>query len=121
MRICMPTMGQAGLQEQVHNHFGSAKFFTIYDTEKKAVEVIVNDNEHHSHGACQPLQAIDGHNVNVVLTNGMGARAVSKLNAGGIKVYLLDGNTVEEAVKNFEAGRLSELSMEGACQGHDCH
>lgn len=121
MKICMPTNGNGGMTEQVHNHFGSAKFFTIYDSESKELNVIENANEHHTHGACQPLRAINGHGIDVVLTTGIGARAISKINAGGIKVYKLEGNTVEEAVQKFQAGELKEMTSDQACQGHDCH
>ncbi|WP_236777941.1 NifB/NifX family molybdenum-iron cluster-binding protein [Anoxybacter fermentans] len=92
-----------------------------YDTETKDLKVIENSNEHHSHGACQPLKAIAGYDIDVVLTNGMGRRAVSLLNEGGIKVYLLEGDTVEEAIARFEAGELRELTSDMACQGHGCH
>ncbi len=121
MRICLPTMGDGGLTEKVHNHFGSAGFFTIYDTESKEVQIIDNNNQHHTHGACQPLKALDGYDVDIVLTSGMGQRAVSLMNEGGIRVYLLEGETVEEAVKKLEAGQLRELTLENACGGHGCH
>ena len=51
----------------------------------------------------------------------MGARAVGLLNQGGVKVYLLDGATADEAIKKFEAGELRELTIDSACSGHDCH
>ena len=90
----------------MHDHFGSAGFFTIYDTEAKSVQVIANDNSHHAHGACQPLGMISGLGVDAVLTSGMGRRAVQLLNEGGVKVYLLDGDTVQQAVDKFAAGEL---------------
>lgn len=121
MKICMPTMGQGGMEEKVHNHFGSAKFFTVYDTESKELTVIENANAHHSHGACQPLKAISGQGIDIVLTAGIGARAISKINAGGIKVYKMEGNTVEEAIQKFEAGELAEMRSDQACAGHGCH
>lgn len=121
MKICLPTKGKGGLKEQVFNHFGSATCFTIYDTETEELKTIENDNQHHAHGACQPLNAIAGYGVDVVLTSGMGKRAVNLLNQGGVKVYLLEGETVEEALKKFAAGQLQELTLEGACGGHGCH
>lgn len=121
MKICMPTMGNGGMNEKVHDHFGSAKFFTTYDTESKELNVIENANEHHTHGACQPLKAIGGQGIDVVLTSGIGANAIRKINAGGIKVYKLEGNTVEEAIQKFEAGELKEMASDQACQGHGCH
>lgn len=121
MKICLPTMGKGGLNEQVFNHFGSATCFTIYDTKTKELEVIENDNQHHTHGTCQPLSAIAGYDVDVVLTSGMGRRAVELMNQGGVKVYLLEGETVEEAVQKFTAGELRELTVNDACGGHGCH
>lgn len=121
MKICLPTTGKNGLSETVHNHFGSASHFTIYDTESKSVQVIENDNPHHAHGACQPLEKISGMDVNAILTSGMGRRAVQLLNQGGIKVYLLAGDTVREAVDKFVAHELPELTFENACSGHGCH
>lgn len=121
MKICIPTLGEKGLSEMVYNHFGSANFFTIYDTTAKKIEVIENDNQHHNHGACQPLSVISKYNIDAIITNGMGRRAVQLLNENGIKVYLLNGNTVEEAVEKFESNELLELTLETACGGHGCH
>jgi len=121
MKICLPTSGNKGLKETVFNHFGSAKFFTIYDTEKQTLEIIENGNEHHEHGACNPVGAITKYNVNAVLSGGMGRRAVQMMNESGIKVYLMEGNTVSEAIKNFEGNKLKELTINNACSGHDCH
>jgi predicted Fe-Mo cluster-binding NifX family protein len=121
MRICIPTIGKEGLDEKVHNHFGSAKYFLIYDIESKEISYIENDNAHHSHGMCQPLKAIANQNVDVVLTSGMGGRAIQLLNGGGVKVYILEGDTVKEAIEKFESNSLKELTPESGCKNHDCH
>jgi predicted Fe-Mo cluster-binding NifX family protein len=121
MKICMPTNGNAGLNETVFNHFGSAKFFTIYDTDKQTIEIATNGNDHHEHGTCQPVEAIAKYHVQAVLSGGMGRRAVQMFNESGIKVYLMEGNTVSEAIKNFEGNKLTELTFENACGGHGCH
>ena len=120
MKICIPTMGKEGLSEKAHNHFGSANYFTIYDAESKDIAVVENDNQHHTHGACQPLQAIAKLNIDVVLTSGMGGRAIQILNDGGIKVYILDGDTVKEAIDKFESDSLKELTPEMGCMDHRC-
>jgi predicted Fe-Mo cluster-binding NifX family protein len=125
MKICMPTAGNGGMTEKVFDHFGSARYFTIYDTDTKSIEVVENGKEHHAHGACQPLSVVASHEVDAIMTNGIGRRAVRLFNDGGIKVYALDGNTVKEAIGKFEANDLVELTVENACggheQGHGCH
>lgn len=118
MRICIPTMGDAGLEETLHGHFGSATSFTICDTDTDEVTTLANTNTHLSHGNCQPLQALGNENLDAILTGGMGRRAVMKMNEGGIKVYQLQGATVAEALAAFKAGELKELTADMACGGH---
>jgi predicted Fe-Mo cluster-binding NifX family protein len=95
MRICIPTTTNDGKTAKVNEHFGSASYFTIYDTENNSVEVIENSNEHHSHGMCLPMTTLTGKNIDAVVCGGMGARAVQKLNEGGIKAYRAVAGTVE--------------------------
>lgn len=125
MKICIPTLGEKGLNEQVSEHFGSAPYFTIVDLESNGVEIINNQNQHHNHGECQPMGALTGKGIDSVVCGGMGRGAVERLNAGGIKVYLGNGDIVKNIVEEYKQGNLKELSAEGACAGHDhghsCH
>ena len=121
MRICIPTQTRDGLDARVHEHFGSAPIFTIFETDTKALEVVENPNNKHLHGTCQPLNALNGTDVDVVVCGGMGARAVQKLNQGGIKAYRAKGDTVEEVIQNYGSGDLEELSVQNACMQHHCH
>ncbi|MBP7161979.1 MAG: NifB/NifX family molybdenum-iron cluster-binding protein [Candidatus Omnitrophica bacterium] len=121
MKICIPTETNQGKKAQVYGHFGSAPFFTIYDTANDMLEVIDNANEHHSHGMCQPMAALSGKGVNAVVTGGAGSRAVQKLNEGGIKVYRAVAGTVADIVAQVASGKLEEISVENACSQHGCH
>ena len=114
MKICLPTETDRGLDAAVMAHFGSAPFFTIYDTDTESVEHIGNRNLHHTHGGCQPLLALNGRAVNV-------ARAVQKLAAGGINVFKVKDATVKEALANYFEGQLDPITPLNACQDHDCH
>ncbi|MFH0816243.1 MAG: NifB/NifX family molybdenum-iron cluster-binding protein [Methanobacteriota archaeon] len=121
MKICMPTVESKGMDSKVHGHFGSAPFFAFYDVESGKLKMVQNTNEHHEHGACQPVAAISGEGVGAVVTGGMGRRAIDMFNQAGIKVFLLDGETVDSAAANFKAGKLVELKPDMACAGHGCH
>lgn len=121
MRICIPTTTKDGKTASVHGHFGSAPCFTVYDTDNDAVEVIDNLNEHHSHGMCQPLSMLTGRKIDAVVCAGMGARAVQKLNEGGIKVYMSVSGSVADIVGQFLKGGLEEITIENACTQHHCH
>lgn len=121
MRICIPTETDEGLKAKVNAHFGSAPYFTIYDMDKESLEVINNSNQHHMHGMCQPMSALDNKNIDVVVCGGMGARAVTKLNDNGIKAYKVIAGTAADVVKRYKEGSLEEITPESACDHSNCH
>lgn len=119
MKLCMPTMTDNGLSAKVFEHFGSAPFFTIVDTESQKVTVIANSNQHHAHGMCHPAGALEGHEVDAVVCGGMGARAIQRLNHSGIKVFKANPGSVEAMIGQFKENSLLELTIQDACvQGH---
>jgi predicted Fe-Mo cluster-binding NifX family protein len=121
MKVCIPTDSQQGKAANVYGHFGSAPFFTIYDIDANTCEIIDNGNQHHSHGTCQPMSSLIGKQIDAVVCGGMGARAVQKLNEGGIKAYRSTGGTVEQTIEQFKTGKLEELTIHNACMNHSCH
>jgi predicted Fe-Mo cluster-binding NifX family protein len=121
VKICIPTGTADGKTAQVHAHFGGAPYFTIYDTDKDAVEVVNNDNQHHTHGMCQPMAALSAKGIDVVVCGGMGVRAIQKLNEGGVRAYRAVAGSVAEIAKQFAEGGLEEITADDACREHDCH
>ena len=121
MKVCIPTTTKDGQSAQVYEPFGRAPYFTVCDTDKNTIEIIDNANQHHSHGMCQPMSSLVGKEIDAVVTGGMGARAVQKLNEGGIKVYRAVPGTVEAILQQFSKGGLQELTIENACAQHGCH
>jgi len=121
MKICIPTGDNKGLQGVVYGHFGSAPYFTIYDTENGSVNVIDNNNAHHSHGMCHPLNALGQSVIDAVVCRSMGMRAVAQLNNGGIKAFLAEGEKVSDIAASYKKGELKEITAENACRMHGCH
>jgi predicted Fe-Mo cluster-binding NifX family protein len=72
----------------------------------------------HAHGACNPIMALGGYNVDAVVVGGIGGGALMKLNAAGIKVYGSMAGTIKENLDLLTTNRLPELSMENTCAGH---
>ncbi|UCF93904.1 MAG: NifB/NifX family molybdenum-iron cluster-binding protein [Desulfobacterales bacterium] len=121
MRICIPTETDEGFEAGVHAHFGSAPIFTVFETHTRTLEFVRNPNHRHLHGTCQPLSALSGTPVDVVVCSGMGARALQKLNGSGIKALRARGTTVEEVLRNHAAGVPEEITLQNACMQHQCH
>ncbi len=119
MKVGFAVSENQGLDSKVYDHFGSAPAFIIVDTECNEVTVVENKDAHHAHGACNPLLALDGRDVDAVVVGGIGAGALTKLNAAGIRVYRSKGRTIHENLELFGQGRLEELSVYSSCRGHD--
>jgi predicted Fe-Mo cluster-binding NifX family protein len=116
MRICIPALDENGIDAPLSNHFGSAPFFALYDTEAKQVSTVANDNSDHIHGACMPVGTLKEHKVDAILCKGMGSRALSLLASAGVKAYVVEAETVFAAIKELEAGRAREFTADLACQ-----
>jgi len=118
MRVCFPVQHDEGMDSKVYNHFGSAPAFVVVDTETSVVDMIRNRDQHHAHGACNPLQALDNQKIDAVVVGGIGAGALGKLNQSGIKVYRAQSQTIKENMLLFASQALSEFTVQGSCEGH---
>jgi predicted Fe-Mo cluster-binding NifX family protein len=105
----------------IFGHFGSAPFFALYDTENKDVAFVDNGVAEHEHGQCMPVDAIRKTGAEAVLCRGMGMRAANLLLEAGITPYMVEAETIVQAIKQFEAKNVAVLDASKACQHHDCH
>ncbi|TCD47137.1 NifB/NifX family molybdenum-iron cluster-binding protein [Chlorobium sp. N1] len=122
MKVVLPLEEKNGMASAMCEHFGSAPFFAVADSDTDAVVIIANPNSDHVHGQCTPADAFAGMGADAVICNGIGARAATKMQMVGIGVYLADGSpTLADALGRFKAGELVKVTAEQACQGHDCH
>ena len=118
MKIGFPVASDEGMESAVYGHFGSAPAFVVVDTEKNEVRSIRNQDLHHVHGACNPIQALDGQMLDLLIVGGIGGGALGKLNALGIKVYGAVAGTVKENLALFRENGLQELSKDHSCKAH---
>ncbi len=118
MKVCFPVQKDEGLTSVVYNHFGSAPLFLIIDTQTNDLTAVKNRDQHHVHGQCNPVQALDNRQVDAVIVGGIGPGAVSKLGQMGIKVHKAQAGTVSENLDIFKAGNMPELSLQGCCGSH---
>jgi predicted Fe-Mo cluster-binding NifX family protein len=118
MKVGFAVRNVEGIESTVYDHFGSAPAFIIVDTEKNDVLTVDNRDLHHEHGACNPIMALDGKSVDAIVVGGIGAGAIMKLNALGVKVYGAGALTVKENLVLFGENKLQELSVSNACRAH---
>lgn len=118
MKVCFPVQKNEGLDSAIFNHFGSAPLFLVVDTSTGALTAVNNRDAHHSHGACSPLKALGGQKVDAIVVGGIGAGALQKLQAMGVKVFRTAGLTIREHTDGFDMSRLTEYTPNLTCASH---
>ncbi|MBN1389834.1 MAG: NifB/NifX family molybdenum-iron cluster-binding protein [Candidatus Thermoplasmatota archaeon] len=117
MKLCIPTMGNRGMDEIVGEHFGRVPTYTIVDPDSDEVTVIEN-NTMHMGGTGYAPDLISKAGAEVMLCGGLGRRAIGLFEQSGIKVYVGASGTVRDAVRMFNDGKLIQATDETACQQH---
>ena len=117
MKVCIPTMGKRGLDEQVGEHFGRVPTYTIVDTETKEVTVIDNTSEHMG-GRGYPPEIIAKTGTQAMLCSGLGRRAIAMFEDLGIMVYVGANGTVMDTLTMFNEGQLQPATDANACKQH---
>lgn len=109
MRIAISIEDNNDLESMVAQHFGRCPFFALVDvdgTEVKTIQVVENPY----YGAHQPGQVpgfIHSQNANVMLSGGMGGRAIQFFDQFGIKAATGATGTVRSALESYLGGELS--------------
>ena len=118
MKVCFPVKDNRGLESPVFNHFGSAPVFVVVDTDGSSVAEVINRDLHHAHGACSPLKALDGHQVDAVVVGGIGGGALAGLTRAGIRVFRSAAPTIAENLARLGQGTLTAWLPGESCGGH---
>ncbi len=122
MRIAVSVDTNRGLDSQVAQHFGRCPWFAFVDLNGHEVEAVsVVDNPFYA--AHQPGQVphfIHSNHANVMLSGGMGGRAIQLFRQLGIQAATGASGTVREALERFLGGELKEAApcAESVEHGH---
>jgi predicted Fe-Mo cluster-binding NifX family protein len=118
MKIAVTAQGKE-LSSEIDLRFGRAKWLIVVDTETgdcEAHDNIVSLNAVQGAGI-QTGQNIANLGVEAVITGNVGPNAFKTLNAAGVKIFLAEKQTVQEAIDSFKAGKLKEVDQANV-EGH---
>ncbi len=118
MKICFPIEKDEGLASVLTGHFGSAPLFMLVDTASGNATAIANTDQHHSHGACNPLKVLEGQQVDGIVVGSIGAGALNHLKSSGLRVYKAQGTTVQQNTDRIASNTLEEFFGRDCCPGH---
>jgi len=117
MKVCIPTMGDNGLDNLVGEHFGRVPTYTIIDLDSDAVKVVPNTSEHMG-GIGHPPEIMAREGVQVMICRGLGRRAIMMFEDLGIEVYIGASGTVKDTLAAFKQGKLQKAGVSDACGQH---
>lgn len=117
MKLCIPAMGQKGIEEAVGQHFGKVPYYALYDTDTKESSVISNTSEHNG-GTGLPPEIMAKESVDIMLCGGLGKKAVVMFEQYGIDVFIGANGTIKDAIAAWESNDLSKATQDNSCAGH---
>jgi predicted Fe-Mo cluster-binding NifX family protein len=123
MRIAVSADNNEGLNSIVSPHFGRCPHFVLVDVEDQEIRDVQSvDNPYY--GNHQPGQVpgfIASHGANVMLTGGMGGRAIMFFQEYGIEGVTGAYGTVKQAVEHYLGGQLKGAApcRESQEHGHE--
>lgn len=122
MKIAVTAENNNGLESLVAQHFGHAPFFVLVDVkdgEVCAVQGIANPFAT-AHQPGQIPDFVKQQNADVILSGGMGGRAIEFFEQAGIKAATGASGTVRQALEHYLGGKLKDAAPcdESVAHGH---
>ncbi len=112
-RIVVPVLDESGEASQLSPHFGRAPFFAVAEMaatgELQSLRFEPNSSEHFG-GQGRPPDLLLRLEPNVIITFGMGPRAMRRFEAAGIAVMQAQSETLRDVLSAFGRNELTELT-----------
>lgn len=122
MKIAVTAENNNGLDSLVAQHFGHAAFFMLVDVENGEVSTVqgVANPFAEAHQPGQIPGFIQQQKADVILSGGMGGRAIEFFAQAGIKAATGASGTVRQALEHYFGGKLKEAAPcdESVAHGH---
>ena len=125
MRLAISAEDNNGLDSTVSHHFGRCPFFVLVDVEDKEIgEVQVIDNPYYAqHQPGMVPSFINDQGAEVMISGGMGRRAIAFFEQYGIQPATGASGTTRMTLENYLNGTLSTAApcRESIEHTHDLH
>ena len=120
MLIVVSAETKQGLDSAVAHHFGRCPYFALVevDGEEILADRIIDNPYLSSHQPGQVPEFVQQQGADVMLSGGMGGRAIQFFNQFGIEVATGASGTAGEAVRSYLNGDLKDVS---SCAENEAH
>ncbi len=112
-RVVIPVLDDSGKTSRLSAHFGRAPFFAVVEVKEdgniESLKFLPNRSQHLG-GSGRPPDVILSFAPNVVITFGMGPRAMRRFQAEGVAVMQASSEYLGDVLSAFTRNELSELT-----------
>jgi len=117
MKIAIPTLGKKGLEEIVAKHFGRCETYTVLDEKGNLIKIIDNNSSHNG-GQKLPPQILKENDIDVLICQGLGPRALEFCQQLNIIVYVNSGLRVFEMFEKWKNSKKLPATTNDICEEH---
>jgi predicted Fe-Mo cluster-binding NifX family protein len=128
MRVAVSADNRNGLESVVSPHFGRCLCYVLVDLEGREVRQVdtVENPYYHQHVPGAVPDFIRGQGADIMLTGGMGRRAIGLFQQYGIEAVTGAYGSVQQALEQYLGGQLQGAepcreSREHECDGNQAH
>ena len=123
LRIAVSADNPQGMESAVSQHFGRCACFVIADIEDKGIKAVTAiDNPYaNGHEPGQVPELMHWHGATVMLSGGMGRRAIGFFEQYGIEAVTGATGTVRQALQAYLAGQLESAQPCADSERHHQH
>jgi len=123
MRIAISAENNNGLDSLVCQHFGGSPYFILVDVEGQEVKTVTGiENPYYgNHQPGQVPRLIHDHKANVMLTGGMGRRAIAFFEQFDLQPVTGALGTVRQALQSYLEGKLNGADPCAHSEHHHDH
>jgi predicted Fe-Mo cluster-binding NifX family protein len=115
--IAIPTQGNRGMDDQVHEHFGKAPTFTLLNMETGGLTIFDNTSDHMG-GTVSPPELMSSIGADTLVVGHLGAKAADRCAELGITVLCGASGSVRDVMDQIRNGKLSSPGPGTMCSHH---
>ena len=113
-KIIIPIDEDVGLQSRVSGHFGRAASFAVFEkanSDRQSTLEIIPNRSQHTGGRGLPAQNMLALNPDLIISTGMGRRAINLFQQAGVGVLQCPLGTLEQVLNLYNEEKLPELTQ----------
>lgn len=123
MRIAISINDRNGLESQISHHFGRCRHYALIDMDGEDIQSleIIDNPFHHQHQPGMVPGFIRQHDVDLMISGGMGRRAIDFFQEFNIQTLTGASGTVQDTIENYLLGKLKTAEPCHESQKHAHH